>query len=270
VTWEWPVDSSVGLELLGHARLALRVAVDRPVASVSAKLCDVAPCGSSTLITRGFLNLTHRYGHTAPRSLTPGEQVDVEVELEATSWTVLPGRRLRLAVTATDWPNTIAAPRPVRMTIDADASTLRLPVATGSSTVEVPTALRHLDPPAGDRDHSEVTWRITDDVLAHATTCAVEHGSTYDIVGEGSCTDHYAGAVVVDRRSWSQSADSSAAFSLSWPEATVRTATTVDFRTDAANFDVTVTLEAAEIGADHSETVLAKREWTRSIPRRLA
>jgi hypothetical protein len=50
----------------------------------------------------------------------------------------------------------------------------------------------------------------------------------------------------------------------------VRTATTVDFRTDAANFDVTVTLEAAEVGADHSETVLAKREWTRSIPRRLA
>ena len=40
--------------------LALRVAADRPVASVSARLCDVAPDGTSTLITRGFLNLDPR------------------------------------------------------------------------------------------------------------------------------------------------------------------------------------------------------------------
>jgi len=127
LTWEWPG----GMELLGHARLALRVAADRPVASVSAKLCDVAPDGTSTLITRGFLNLTHRTGSVAPELLVPGEPVDVEVELEATAWTVSPGHRLRLSIAGTDWPNTAAPPLPIVLSIDADASTLYLPVASG-------------------------------------------------------------------------------------------------------------------------------------------
>ena len=36
---------------------------DRPVAFVAVRLCDVAPDGSSSLIARGVLNLTHREGH---------------------------------------------------------------------------------------------------------------------------------------------------------------------------------------------------------------
>jgi len=269
LVWEWSVDGG-GLELVGHARLALRVAADRPVASVAARLCEVDPDGTSTLITRGFLNLTHRDGHTEPRALVPGEPVDVEVEFEATAWTLLPGRRLRLAVAATDWPNTIAAPEPVTLTVDADTSTLRLPVASAPSTVAVPAALRFLDPPTEARDHSGITWRVSDDVLARTTTCLVDHGSTYGIAGEGSCTDHYDGVVTVDRRTWNQAAAASASFTLTWPEATVRTATTVEFTADATTFEVTVRVEAVEIHPDRAETVLAKREWTRTIPRHLA
>jgi hypothetical protein len=268
LTWEWPVDEPDGLELLGHARLTLRVASDQPVATVSAKLCDVAEDGTSALITRGLLNLTHRHGHLEPRPLTPDEFVQVEVELEATAWTVVPGHRLRLAVTGVDWPNTIAPPAPVTLRVDGDGSAVCLPVAGGPPADPVPAVLRHLPPPAddsgGNGDHPGIVWRIGDDVLARVTTCEVDHGSTYDIVGEGSCTDHYAGAVTVDRRRWTQTASSSASFEIAWPEATVRTATTVDFTADAERFDVTVTVEAAE-----GDTVLAKRTWTQGVPRRL-
>ena len=41
----------------------LEVAADRPDALLAVRLCDVAPDGSSTLVTRGLLNLTHRDGH---------------------------------------------------------------------------------------------------------------------------------------------------------------------------------------------------------------
>ena len=100
---DWPADD---LHLYGHPRLQLRVRADQPVAFVSAKLCDVAPDGTSTLITRGLLNLTHRGGYDSdPVALEPGEWVDVEIELEATAWSLDEGRQLRLAVTGNDWPN---------------------------------------------------------------------------------------------------------------------------------------------------------------------
>ena len=57
-----------GIEIFGAPELALRVASDRPSAFVMARLCDVAPDGRSTLITRGALNLCHRAGHDDPRA----------------------------------------------------------------------------------------------------------------------------------------------------------------------------------------------------------
>ncbi len=269
LTWEWPVESA-DLELLGQPRLSLRIAADRPVASVSAKLCDVEPGGPSTLITRGFLNLTHRHGHQQPQPLEPDRPLAVEVPLETTSWTVRPGRSLRLSVSATDWPNTIAPPHPVTLVVDADASTLRLPVATAPSSVPAPAALVHLDPPSDAGVSPAITWRVSDDVLARTTSCTVDHGSTYDIVGDGACTDHYAGTVTVDRRTWNQSASSSASFAIRWPEATVRAASTVEFAASAETFEVTITLEAAEVRPEGGETVVGKREWTSTISRNLA
>lgn len=59
-------------ELLGQPLVTLRLSADQPQATVTARLCDVAPDGSSTLITRGVLNLCHRNGHGAPEALTPG------------------------------------------------------------------------------------------------------------------------------------------------------------------------------------------------------
>ena len=56
----WSTGPPTGSTLLGHPRLRLRLAVVQPVAFVSAKLCDVFPDGTSSLLSRGLLNLTHR------------------------------------------------------------------------------------------------------------------------------------------------------------------------------------------------------------------
>jgi hypothetical protein len=71
--------------------------------------------------------------------------------------------------------------------------------------------------------------------------------------------------VSVDRRDWTQRSESAASFSLSWPDASVRTETTVTLTADAAMFRLTVGLTATE-----ADTVVAAREWSRDVPRHLA
>src|SRR4029079_9256372 len=54
------------LEILGAPDVTLDLAVDPPNAFLAARLEDVAPDGSSTRVTYGLLNLTHREGHESP------------------------------------------------------------------------------------------------------------------------------------------------------------------------------------------------------------
>ena len=60
------------LELLGDPRAHLRLTCDQPLGLVAVRLCDVAPDGASSLITRGILNLAQREGREVPRAMTPG------------------------------------------------------------------------------------------------------------------------------------------------------------------------------------------------------
>jgi hypothetical protein len=119
------------LELLGRPDVGLTVASDRPTAFVFARLCDVAPDGSSTLITRGLLNLCHRRGHERPEPLVPGEPVEVTIPLRSTGYAVPVGHRLRLALSTCYWPWMWPSPEPVTITLRTGAaSLLHVPVRT--------------------------------------------------------------------------------------------------------------------------------------------
>jgi putative CocE/NonD family hydrolase len=116
-------------ELLGRPRLGLRVASDQPAAFVVARLCDVAPDGTSTLITRGVLNLCHHAGHDEPRALEPGVPVDVELALKSVAYALPAGHRIRLAISTSYWPWLWPSPVPATLTIaTAGASRLGLPI----------------------------------------------------------------------------------------------------------------------------------------------
>jgi uncharacterized protein len=117
------------LDVLGIPRLRLRIAANRPLAFVVARLCDVAPDGTSALVTRGVLNLCHRHGHDRPEPLVPREVVDVELPLKAIGYSVPPGHRLRLALSTSYWPWVWPSPEAVEVTVACDAgSRLELPV----------------------------------------------------------------------------------------------------------------------------------------------
>ena len=116
------------IELLGNARVELVLESDRPVAQLAGRLCDVAPDGTSLLVTRGVLNLTHRDSHEHPEPLVPGEPTRVVLELDGIAEAIPAGHRLRLALSPAYWPWLWPAPEPATLTVHTADSSLFLPV----------------------------------------------------------------------------------------------------------------------------------------------
>ncbi|MDE2448734.1 MAG: CocE/NonD family hydrolase [Gammaproteobacteria bacterium] len=116
------------LEVLGQACTALELAVDRPVAIVTARLIDVAPDGRGTLVARGFLNLSQRDGREQPLPLVPGKRYRAVVQMTGTAYAFPPGHRVRLALSTACWPIIWPSPDAVTLTIFTGASTVDLPV----------------------------------------------------------------------------------------------------------------------------------------------
>jgi putative CocE/NonD family hydrolase len=125
------------LEILGVPIAYLEVASDRSCALLAVRLCDVWPDGSSTLITRGLLNLTHRDGHEHPEDLVPGQRYVVGVRLNVVAYSIPPGHRLRLAVSPTYWPWAWPSPEPVTLELNAGGqSRLELPVLPAGTVID--------------------------------------------------------------------------------------------------------------------------------------
>ncbi|HEX6248081.1 MAG TPA: CocE/NonD family hydrolase [Nocardioidaceae bacterium] len=257
MTWDRDADA---VTLMGHPRVRLRVSADRPVASLSVKLCDVFADGTSALVTRGSLNLSHRDGHADPRPLEPGVEVDVEVLLDACAYAFAPGQRMRLSVAGSDWPNTSCPPEPVTVTVHGGE--LTLPVWTGPSPYDAPVLT-----PGEERSGEEpasVVWRVERDVLRRTTACVVDHGSRYGTAHEGSASERYRGRVEVDRRSFEQRAWSEVSFTLSWPDVEVAASATLDLHATRDSYDVRIELEVSE-----DDRVVATRRWEQTVPRHL-
>jgi uncharacterized protein len=116
------------IELLGTACVELELESDRPVAQLAARLCDVAPDGTSLLVTRGVLNLTHRDSHEHPEPLEPGRRTRVAVELDGIAQAIPAGHRMRLALSPAYWPWLWPAPEPVTLAVHTHRSALVLPL----------------------------------------------------------------------------------------------------------------------------------------------
>jgi uncharacterized protein len=115
------------------------------------RLCDVAPDGSSTLITRGFLNLTHRASRESPAPLTPNERFAAEVRLKAISYTVPAGNKIRLSVAGSYWPWTWPSPEVVTLWVCLrEGSALELPVRLRpAEEIRVPEHFAHPEAASG-------------------------------------------------------------------------------------------------------------------------
>jgi uncharacterized protein len=111
-------------ELLGRGEAALQVSVDRAWALVCARVCDIAPDATSTLVARGVLNLARREGHDRSVPMPVDAAVQVTVPLQSMGYAIPPGHRVRLAVSPTYWPWAWPSPEPVTLTVHGGTLTL--------------------------------------------------------------------------------------------------------------------------------------------------
>jgi uncharacterized protein len=117
------------LTLMGRAEVLLRLSADAPKGHLIARLCDVAPDGSSVRIAQGMLNLCHRDSMADPSLLVPGQGYDATLRLDQMAYRVAGGHRLRLSLATTYWP--FVWPSDVAVTLTLTEGRLRLPGVAG-------------------------------------------------------------------------------------------------------------------------------------------
>nr|WP_158818748.1 CocE/NonD family hydrolase [Methylocapsa sp. S129] len=115
------------MELLGAPEIVVTIASDKPAAQLCARLCDVAPDGSSRRVSYGVLNLTHRDSHAEPSALAPGVFYNVRLKLNDCGYAFAPGHVVRLALSSAYWPLVWPAPEAATLKLRAPAK-LVLPV----------------------------------------------------------------------------------------------------------------------------------------------
>ena len=275
LTYDWE-PLAADLDVMGHPRLQLTVTSAVPVATLSARLCDVFPDGTSALACRGVLNLTHRNGSTSPVALEPGVPTAVELELEATSWSFEAGHRLRLALSTSDWPNTWPPPSLEPLVVDRSSVELVLPVLDGPSGLEPPT----FTPPAGHDTHAAppegeqppLVWRFEEDVIGREVRAVTSSGSSYVGPYDAHISESYEGSVGVSTAEPGvATAHGRTDYRISWPEADVRTEATIEVRSDPESYHVVVEATAEEIGEDGGAGLFRhEQRWERTFRRRLA
>jgi putative CocE/NonD family hydrolase len=118
--------------VVGRPRVRLFVSSNQPVAQTLVRLCDVAPDGTSVLISRGFLNLTAReYPARPPSELEPGKVYEIDMQLLACAYELQSGHRIRLMLSGADFLNMWPPPRHFATRVFRDSKR--------SSYLELPT-----------------------------------------------------------------------------------------------------------------------------------
>jgi len=133
------------LDLVGPSALHLVAASTAANTDWHAKLADVAPDGSESIITEGSLRASHRatdpsrssatrpyHTHTGPQAIEPGRFYDYDVEIWPTAYRLAAGHRLQLRLTSTDVPTHLPGAIAFDRTRPQDARVELLPPATNT------------------------------------------------------------------------------------------------------------------------------------------
>ena len=100
-TSEYLTDS---LTIAGPVRMKLHAATDGPDTDWMIKLIDVYPNGYSMPVSEGILRARFRNGLDKMKLLTPNEIYEYDIELTGTANVFLPGHRIRIDITSSNFP----------------------------------------------------------------------------------------------------------------------------------------------------------------------
>lgn len=258
------------LVVVGFPHVKLRISADAPLAHWIARLEDVQPDGTVSLVTGALLNGSQRSSRLEPELLTPGEVYDLEFDMHFTTWTFKPGHRIRLAVSNALFPMIWPTPYPMttKLYLGSKNTCLELPVIP-TRRRKVPS-FRPPEPreerpdarylggdawPQGFYEKKHDMWR---------SIVSVEWKGSYDFEIQGQ---HYS----VCERNYYETNNRRPAESCFQGEASHRIElksrrlylrTTLDVQSDETNFYVTFIRQIFE-----NDKLVRKREWKEAIPR---
>jgi len=92
------------MEVTGPIKVVLHVASSAPDTDFTAKLVDVFPDGTARNLTDGILRMRYRDSLESPKLMTPGEVYKVTIDAGVTSNVFLPGHRIRLEISSSNFP----------------------------------------------------------------------------------------------------------------------------------------------------------------------
>lgn len=264
VCFDGPV-LTAALAMLGAARLRLRLSSDRPLGFVVARLCDVAPDGSSVRIAHGMLNLCHRDSREAPAPMVPGQEVDVVFDIDQMAYRLDAGHHLRLALSNSYWPFVWPSPQAGRLTVVAGS--LDLPVHVGQGGDWVPPPAEHARPFAHRvLREGKKARRIEHDLISGQWALICE-----DDGGDVENLDHGLVAGETMREEWTIHPDDPLCAKAvhQWEQRlsrgpwAVRTLAYGEMTSTASHLVMRARLQAWE-----GETLVFSREWDESVERR--
>ncbi|WP_416367881.1 CocE/NonD family hydrolase [Tritonibacter mobilis] len=261
------------MEILGRPRVRLAFSVDKPVAQVVARLCDVAPSGQSQRITYRPRNLCHDDSHEVATKLEPGKRYEVEFELNECAHRVLAGHRLRLALSTSYWPIVWPAPEAAEITLHLEDCALVLP----ERRVEVEIDAQA---PGAARDYPRYQAQVLEKPWGEATTKIEADGThvleSYDSYGAARDLSHGQQVSSNVRMRYAIHPDdpASARFDCAWVFAFGRETDgdapdwNLRIETDSAMWCDTETFTLwREIKAFEGEDLILTRDWKEVIPR---
>jgi putative CocE/NonD family hydrolase len=257
------------LEILGLPEAELVLSADRAQALIAVRICDVAPDGASTLVTRGVLNLTHRDGHEHPEPLQPGRRYRVRFPLHAIGYALPPGHRIRVALSPNCWPIVWPSPEPARLTVHLPDSRLHLPVRTRGADGPFPfpaaQRMRRFDHrPVDESEHGA----ITRDLATGRVSSVYEGGGGYVREELGEPVRYFSferdAFEIVDGDPTSATVTAHRRIELSRGDWHTRVVASGRLTCDKDTFHVDT-----ELTAFHGEQPVFERSWRFSTPREL-
>ena len=123
------------VDILGSINLDLEFSVNRPVAQIAVRICDVSPEGTSVRVTYQVFNLTHRKSNENPEIIIPDKRERIGFTLPDVGWTFSKGHIIRLALSTSFWPIVWPTPEPVIIKFFTGRSTITLPILKGKKNI---------------------------------------------------------------------------------------------------------------------------------------
>jgi putative CocE/NonD family hydrolase len=261
------------VEILGLPRAILKVSADAPLAHWFARLSDVAPDGTVTLVTGAGFNAAHRESARDPKPIEPGRPFTLDIEMHFTSWVFPEGHRIRLAVSNALWPMIWPTPYPMTTTLHLggpEGTRLELPVVPPSERPRPEFPPPEADEPLagfGTLDagtvsgYGEITRIERDPQRGVTRVIATNAGGTRYPWG----TEHTTESITHearDERPAEASVVGEYSTTVGLPGRTLRWEAQAGFRSDRDSFFLTYVRRLLRDGV-----LIREKSWTETIPR---